>query len=394
MTELTTYTYPYDLNNSRNSNKAVTFMAIKSLQAHGDGDDGFLNYEAVSEGEVESIIYLPTPTNLTDNQSHSWSQETTISAFEKISQGIGATANAAGSGFSLLGNATGAKLAALFSAGSNLTVGTVGMASNIGKAPVIGLMSLMAGCRKALVNPGYFQNYTSSSPRTFEFSYTFYSRNKDEALTALNIIRSFKMYSSPTGIVDRDKDLVVYDGANITRNTNGINVNANADTDSTTNSTSNPNSETGLVTKVSEIAGDAIDKMAEMFGYMGQPNYWKISFSNSYIDRLLKLDYVVCTSVNVTYGNGSKLEVYSDGIPKVITLSLSFSEVKLKMREDFDAEFKSSDKNVNENYNKSLVVNNNNKKPTDVKTIAAAKTYDYNYRTWQTGQKGQNEQTV
>lgn len=351
MTELTTYTYPYDLNSSSNSNKAVTFMSIKSLQAHeNDGNDGFLNYEAVAEGEAESIIYLPTPTNLTDNQSHVWSQETTISAFEKISQGIGSTASAAGSGFSLLGNATGAKLSALFKAGSNLTVGAVSMASNIGKAPVIGLMSLMAGRRKALVNPGYFQNYTSSTPRTFEFSYTFYSRNRDEALTVLNIIRSFKMYSSPTSEVDYKKDIIAYTG------TGGSNTNES------------------ILTKVSVMADHANKKMAESFGYMGQPNYWKISFSNSYIDRLLKLDYVVCTSVNVTYGNGSKLEVYSDGIPKVITLSLSFAEVKLKMREDFSAEFRSSDKNVNENYNKNLVVKNN-KKPADAKTTAAAKTY-------------------
>ena len=372
MTELTTYTYPYDLNSSSNSNKAVTFMAIKSLQAHKDSDSGFLNYEDMSEGEAESIIYLPTPTNLTDNQSHSWSQETTISAFEKISQGIGATANAAGSGFSLLGNTIGAKLSALFSAGSNLTVGAVSMASNIGKAPVIGLMSLMAGRRKALVNPGYFQNYTNSTPRTFEFSYTFYSRNKDEALTALNIIRSFKMYSSPTGNVDRNKDFVAYAGSS-THNS------ANIETKS---GEPKPNDVSGTpLAKVGQIANGAIDKMARMFGYMGQPNYWKISFSNSYIDRLLKLDYVVCTSVNVAYGNGSKLEMYSDGIPKVITLTLSFAEVKLKMREDFSAEFRSSDKTVNEKYNKNLVVNGNNKKLADAKTTAAEKTYDY--RTWQ-----------
>lgn len=373
MTELTTYTYPYDLNSSSNSNKAVTFMAIKSLQAHKDGDSGFLNYEDVSEGEAESIIYLPTPTNLTDNQSHSWSQETTISAFEKISQGIGSTANAAGSGFSLLGNAIGAKLSALFSVGSNLTVGAVSMASNIGKAPVIGLMSLMAGRRKALVNPGYFQNYTSSTPRTFEFSYTFYSRNKDEALTALNIIRSFKMYSSPTSNVDLDKDLVAGLVAGVGSSTQNF-ISAKSEGD---DQKPNNGSDT-LLTKVvetgSKIASDAIDKMAKMFGYMGQPNYWKISFSNSYIDRLLKLDYVVCTSVGVTYGNGSKLEMYSDGIPKVITLTLSFAEVKLKMREDFSTEFRSSDKNVNEKYNKNLVVNGNNKKPTDAKTLAAEKT--------------------
>lgn len=364
MTEFTTYTYPYDLNSSSNSNKAVTFMSIKSLQAHNDGD-GFLNYESVSEGEVESIIYLPTPTNLTDNQSHSWSQETTISAFEKISQGIGATANAAGSGFSLLGNATGAKLSALFSAGANLTIGTVSMASNIGKAPVIGLISLMTGSRKALVNPGYFQNYTNSSPRTFEFSYTFYSRNKDEALTALNIIRSFKMYSSPTSEIDRKNDLV----AGVDSSTHDF-VSAK---DGSGNQKPNDGSETTLA-KVGKVADTVINKMAKAFGYMGQPNYWKISFSNSYIDRLLKLDYVVCTSVNVAYGNGSKLEMYSDGIPKVITLTLSFAEVKLKMREDFSAEFRSSDKNVTEKYNKNLVVNGNNKKPTDAKNLAASKT--------------------
>lgn len=377
MTELTTYTYPYDLNSSSNSNKAVTFMSIKSLQSHKDSDSGFLNYEAVAEGEAESIIYLPTPTNLTDNQSHSWSQETTISAFEKISQGIGSTASAAGSGFSLLGNATGAKLAALFNAGSNLTVGAVSMASNIGKAPVIGLMSLMAGSRKALVNPGYFQNYTSSTPRTFEFSYTFYSRNRDEALTVLNIIRSFKMYSSPTSNVDYKKDIIAYTGTGDSNTNDQATIKNSGDKSSNTNES--------ILTNVSKMADYANEKMTESFGYMGQPNYWKISFSNSYIDRLLKLDYVVCTSVNVTYGNGSKLEVYSDGIPKVITLSLSFAEVKLKMREDFSAEFRSSDKNVNENYNKNLVVKNN-KKPADAKTTAAAKTYDsYDYRTWQKG---------
>ena len=376
MTELTTYTYPYDLNSSSNSNKAVTFMSIKSLQALGN--DGFLNYEAVAEGEAESIIYLPTPTNLTDNQSHAWSQETTISAFEKISQGIGSTAGAAGSGFSLLGNATGAKLSALFSAGSNLTVGAVSMASNIGKAPVFGLMSLMAGSRKAFVNPGYFQNYTSSTPRTFEFSYTFYSRNRDEALTVLNIIRSFKMYSSPTSEVDYKNDLIAYTGTGGSNTNDQATIKKGSDDKST-----NPNE--SFLTNVSYVANYANKKMAESFGYMGQPNYWKISFSNSYIDRLLKLDYVVCTSVNVMYGNGSKLEVYSDGIPKVITLSLSFAEVKLKMREDFSAEFRSSDKNVNENYNKNLVVKNN-KKPADAKTTAAAKTYDsYDYRTWQKG---------
>jgi len=369
MTELTTYVYPYDLNNSSNSNKAVTFMAIKSLQAHKDGG-GFLNYEAISEGEVESIIYLPTPTNLTDNQSHAWSQETTISAFEKITQGIGSTANATGSGFSLLGNATGAKLSALFSAGANLTAGTVGIASNIGKAPVIGLISLMAGGRKALVNPGYFQNYANSTPRTFEFSYTFYSRNRDEALTVLNIIRSFKMYSSPTGNVDLDKDVIAHGNTNDNTSTdNPAGVEADTKPLQSVDDT--------ISTKVGKAVDSTVKKISEVFGYMGQPNYWKISFSNSYIDRLLKLDYVVCTNVGVTYGNGSKLEMYSDGIPKVITLTLSFAEVKLKMREDFSTEFRSSDKNVNENYNnynRNLVTNDNNKQLTDAKTGASEKT--------------------
>ena len=372
MTELTTYAYPYDLNSSSNSNKAVTFMAIKSLRTQ-EGE-GFLNYEAMSEGEAESIIYLPTPTNLADNQSHVWSQETTISAFEKISQGIGSATGAAGSSFALLNSATGAKITALLHMGANLTAGTVSMASNIGKAPVIGLMSLMAGGRKALVNPGYFQNYTSSTPRTFEFSYTFYSRNRDEALTVLNIIRSFKMYSSPTSNVDLDKDFVAGVGTDTGGEDNPVNIKDNTSEQTSVTKT--------LLTTTGKIANDVSTKMAKMFGYMGQPNYWKISFSNSYIDRLLKLDYVVCTSVNVTYGNGSKLEMYSDGIPKVITLTLSFAEVKLKMREDFSAEFRSSDKNVNEKYDKNLVVKND-KKPVDAKTTAAAKTYDY--RTWQKG---------
>ena len=180
------------------------------------------------------------------------------------------------------------------------------------------------------------------------------------------------MYSSPT--TKDSKDFVVGTGGG--DNPRGITENSgNSDSEQAngTNGTSRTVNQDTTLVKVSRGANYASEKIAKMFGYMGQPDYWRISFSNSYIDRLLKLDYVVCTSVNVTYGNGSKLEMYSDGIPKVITLTLSFAEVKLKMREDFSAEFRSSDKNVNEKYDKKLVVKNN-KKLVDAKTEAAAKT--------------------
>lgn len=350
--DLPVYVYPTDLLKDNDNTRCVSFIAINSLKTNGSDenkDKGALNYSSVQEGESEAFIYLPTPLNLGDNQSHAWSQETTVNAFEKLTQSVGGLAQGLGTNSALMGNKIGAMIGALTNMAGNATTGLVSIASNIGKAPVVGLMSMMSGKRKALVNPGYFQNYTASTPRTFEFNYVFHSRNQQEALTILNIIRSFKMYSSPTNNADED---------------------AISDTTGAAKYAIENLSEIGA-----KVASVVNEKIAQVFGYMGQPNFWKITFGNPYLDKLIRTDYVVCTSVSATYGNGSKLEMYKDGIPKVITLQLSFSEVKLKMRNDFAEVFKANEK-ANNNFVNAwdrYMINNSRRQQIDAATNGANK---------------------
>lgn len=360
--DLPVYVYPTDLLKDNDNTRCVSFIAINSLKTNGSDenkDKGALNYSSVQEGESEAFIYLPTPLNLGDNQSHAWSQETTVNAFEKLTQSVGGLAQGTGVNFSLLGNKIGAMIGALTNMAGNATTGMVSVASNIGKAPVVGLMSMMSGKRKALVNPGYFQNYTASTPRTFEFNYVFHSRNQQEALTILNIIRSFKMYSSPTNNADED----------------AINEATSVSVDIVNAQNENAQSEDGVMGKFGEVASEVNSKIAQVFGYMGQPNFWKITFGNPYLDKLIRTDYVVCTSVSATYGNGSKLEMYKDGIPKVITLQLSFSEVKLKMRNDFAEVFKANEKANNNfvNAGDRYMINNSRRQQIDAATNGANK---------------------
>lgn len=361
--DLPVYVYPTDLLKDNDNTRCVSFIAINSLKTNGSDenkDKGALNYSSVQEGESEAFIYLPTPLNLGDNQSHAWSQETTVNAFEKLTQSVGGLAQGLGLNSALLGNRIGAMTGALANMAGNLTTGMVSVASSIGKAPVVGLMSMMSGKRKALVNPGYFQNYTASTPRTFEFNYVFHSRNQQEALTILNIIRSFKMYSSPTNNADED---AINDATSASRDiVNAQNENAQPKGD-------------GVMREIGGVTSDVNTKIAQVFGYMGQPNFWKITFGNPYLDKLIRTDYVVCTSVSATYGNGSKLEMYKDGIPKVITLQLSFSEVKLKMRNDFAEVFRANEKANNNfvNVGDRYMINNSRRQQIDAATNGANK---------------------
>lgn len=382
------YCYPLDLN-QKDYTRCVSFMALSSLQANKD-EKGITNFENISEGTAEKLIILPTPLNLTDTQSHSWSQETNVSAFEKLSQAFGSAASKVASGFAMVGSGPGALLSSLISAAGSFTSGSFSLAANAGKAPVVGLLSMSAGARKALVNPGYFQNYTNSTPRSFEFNYTFHSRNQDEALAVLNIIRSFKMYSSPTTDTSNTTTIAVKDANAVNTGSGGVNTrqtNSSDPNDSgmqTEVQAENDNSNTTMEVGVGNLlkgnqlvqsVSDLNTELAKVFGYMGQPNYWKISFGNKYLDRLIALDYVVCTSVGVTYGNGSKLEMYKDGIPKILSLSLSFSEVKLKMRESFKDPFVKGDDANNSEYTTRYTMKQAMNQRKDAKTAAYYKSF-------------------
>ena len=53
------------------------------------------------------------------------------------------------------------------------------------------------------------------------------------------------------------------------------------------------------------------------------------------------------------------MEVFSDGIPKIMELSLSFAEIKLKYENDFETPFTTNDKANSDEYN-NIVENHDN----------------------------------
>ena len=56
-----------------------------------------------------------------------------------------------------------------------------------------------------VANPVLVFNYTIPEPRTFEYSFTLYPRNKDELYTIYNIIQMLKFYALPEGGKDASK---------------------------------------------------------------------------------------------------------------------------------------------------------------------------------------------
>ena len=155
-----------------------------------------------------------------------------------------------------------------------------------------------------MINPGYFQNYTGSSLRSFMFDYIFQPRSREEALTVIDIITAFKKYASP----------------NITKEF--------LDKSDTTD-----NDSSAIISMISENTQTIRNDISNFLGtsdskfWMKQPCYWKILFGNKYLNDLVKLRNVVITNLQVDYGDN--VETFKDGIPKVFRLSISISEVDI-----------------------------------------------------------------
>ena len=130
------------------------------------------------------------------------------------------------------------------------------------------------GVRKAVIDPGYFQNYTGSTPRTFTMAYTLVPQSQKEAQTIKDIILWFKQYSSPTFV--------------------------------------------------------------ENTPLMGAPFVFNISFAgNQYITDMFKMDKCVLTGISVDYASDGSFMLFKDGFPKQIGLALNFAEVELKYAQEY-----------------------------------------------------------
>ena len=232
--------------------------AINNIKNNGFGiPDGF---------NLDSSVTLPYPISLSDNQNHNW--ENTEGAIAQITNNI---LNPSGGGSGGNGGKGGkqSKIAKAKAFTSTFLKKVLGD----GKKAYGAAMDEF-GVRKAIIDPGYFQNYNGSTPRSFTMAYTLVPQSQKEAQTIKDIILWFKQYSSPTFV---------------------------------------PNTP-----------------------IMGAPFIFNISFAgNQYISDMFKMDKCVLTGISVDYASDGSFMLYKDGFPKQIGLALNFAEVELKFAQDY-----------------------------------------------------------
>ena len=218
---------------------------------------------------LDSSVTLPYPISLSDNQQHNWvNTEGTIA---QITNNILSPSKGGNGGNGGKGDNGGkkSKIAKARNFASALLKNVLGDGKKMYGAALNDL-----GVRKAIIDPGYFQNYNGSTPRSFTMAYTLVPQSQKEAQTIKDIILWFKQYSSPTFV---------------------------------------PNTP-----------------------IMGAPFIFNISFAgNQYITDMFKMDKCVLTGISVDYASDGSFMLYKDGFPKQIGLALNFAEVELKYAQDY-----------------------------------------------------------
>ena len=200
--------FPSFLSNANYENKKVTFKAMlpssektesadvedssvfsKFKVAYNDVVNGIKDVAqsvtgAIPDGfDLESSVTLPYPVSLSDNQNHNW-QNTE-----------GVLAQLSGTAMNVLGEMAGDKIKGKIT--NKYALSALGSAD---PDKLYAAVSNNLGIRKNIIDPGYFQNYTGSAPRSFVMAYTLVPQSQRDAQTIKDIIRWFKQYSSPTFI--------------------------------------------------------------------------------------------------------------------------------------------------------------------------------------------------
>lgn len=123
------------------------------------------------------------------------------------------------------------------------------------------------GFRKPLVDPGWFANYSGTRPRFFSLSFDMMPNNANEAENILNIIMNLKKFALPSTVV------------------NGV---------------------------------------ALLSPYM-----FEIKFGNEKLERLINMSNVVLNNMDVNYSGDGTMQLFPNGMPMYIRLTLSFMEANV-----------------------------------------------------------------
>ena len=308
-----TYTYPLDLlETDLKIAQSVTFIPITSIERRI-----VKNTTTDKDGTAKAVIILPTPSNITDSNSQTWSSASVSTQLSTLAKGIAKAGNAAGDA---LGSTK-------IKAASDILAKGVSMLN--GANATYGALSLYAGFRKRMFNPSYYQNYEGSGLRAFMFSYDFQPRSREEALEVIRIIMAFKKYSCPKLGLASDGNEDAFKGIEDTLDSVG---------DFTASTVGNFIGGALDFLNIGNFFTNKPDPGSPKNGswFMQQPCYWKIVFGNKYLNDMMHLSHMVLKDVTCSYGQD--VETFRDGIPKQFSLTLSFSAVDMLDEDQFNLE--------------------------------------------------------
>jgi len=184
------------------------------------------------KGEPKLSIVLPMPTQFQDAQDHSYNTDTGFIKDMVDNTSVGGTIDK-----------TIAKIAANTST------------------------------QKILANPGFFQNYTGSTPRQFNFTFYLIPNNAKEAEDIKKIILLLKKYSSPS------------------------------------------------------LHNNAV---------MIAPHFFLFQFSNEQLQKLTGIRPCIITNISTNYSLSGVLETTFDGMPKGIELTIAVTELRALTAEQWE----------------------------------------------------------
>ena len=322
MQYITMLQYPKGIANSDNAfykNRKIIFMAINGQSLVDRGkyyyDTKNNTFQGDGSEEARCLITLPMPNNLQDDQRHNWSETDYMSALTNVvsfggteaAPSTNAPAHSSGSGMGLRFNILG-KINEIASVASDAL-----------------------GVRKPMLNPGYFQNYTGSGLRNFNFSYDFIPKNSDEALQITKIVQAFKQYSSPQKGLHWDSS----DEKQLQMNIDDAEYEATLQAGMDYESQKYGSASGDRLDKTLHYGGKAWDYVNKNFSpFQMSPYVWHIVMFNDRVRELSQIYTCACTDVSVQYSNG-KYDTFEDGMPKIISLSLSFAEMDLQFYDKY-----------------------------------------------------------
>ena len=322
MQYITMLQYPKGIANSDNAfykNRKIIFMAINGQSLVDRGkyyyDTKNNTFQGDGSEEARCLITLPMPNNLQDDQRHNWSETDYMSALTNVvsfggteaAPSTNAPAHSSGSGMGLRFNILG-KINEIASVASDAL-----------------------GVRKPMLNPGYFQNYTGSGLRNFNFSYDFIPKNSDEALQITKIVQAFKQYSSPQKGLHWDSS----DEKQLQMNIDDAEYEAALQAGMDYESQKYGSASGDRLDKTLHYGGKAWDYVNKNFSpFQMSPYVWHIVMFNDRVRELSQIYTCACTDVSVTYSS-SKFDTFEDGMPKIISLSLSFAEMDLQFYDKY-----------------------------------------------------------